>query len=128
MRPARRPARARPCDTRCQEQLALAEFKKRFASWPNAPTGAPPPAGIGAMIELRGDGAVVRELAPGGAGATGGLLVGDRLLAANGEGLEGLRLDQIIARLRGEPGTELEVARQGRPVKLKLRRAVAPVK
>ncbi len=65
-------------------------------------------AGSGALV--------VREVAEGRAGDLAGLLPGDEVLTVQGEHVGELSADQVRERLRGSPGTpvDLTVARNGR--------------
>jgi putative serine protease PepD len=70
---------------------------------------------------------VVRTLTPGSAAEKGGLRVDDRVVAVDGEALEGA--DSLIARIRAlRPGTEvtLTVARDGSKTDLRITLGTRP--
>ena len=73
--------------------------------------------GIGVEVRAAPDGFVVARIIPNGPAYFAGLSVGDRLLAANGESISGLTLDELALRLRGPRGEPiaLSVLRQGWP-------------
>ena len=78
--------------------------------------------GIGVQIE-RKDGQVV-VIAPisGTPGERAGILRGDRVVAVDGESMRGVTLDKVVEKMRGKPGTPVEVGfeREGvsEPIKL----------
>ena len=83
--------------------------------------------GIG--LDLQARGGVVTVVAPvaGSPAAAAGLQPGDQLLRVDGRPVAGLLLDDVVARIRGEPGTavRLTVATAGHRVRaLRLTRAV----
>ncbi len=68
-------------------------------------------AGVGAVIRYhkKHDRVVIVEPYEGMPALEGGLQAGDILLSIDGEDLKGLPVDEVSARLRGEPGTTLLV-------------------
>lgn len=65
--------------------------------------------GIGVAIEQVADIVVVREVIAGGPAAKAGLQRGDRLLAIDGERVRGRPLVEIVDRIRGAAGTEVDL-------------------
>ncbi|HEY8376645.1 MAG TPA: S41 family peptidase [Nannocystis sp.] len=65
--------------------------------------------GIGVMIEQIADVVVVRDVIAGGPAAKAGLQRGDRLLAIDGVPIKGRPLVEIVDRLRGKAGTEVDL-------------------
>lgn len=61
---------------------------------------------------------------PPGPSADQGLVVGDRIIAIDGETVHGLVLQEIVERLRGRPGSfvEIDVARDGEVTSLRVER------
>ena len=61
---------------------------------------------------------------PPGPSADRGLAVGDRIIAIDGETVHGLVLEEIVERLRGRPGSvvEIDVARDGEVTTLRVER------
>jgi len=61
----------------------------------------------------------------GGPAARAGLREGDRIITLEGEPVRGLNLDEVVARLRGPIGSEveLEIVRDGEAITLRVRRA-----
>jgi len=67
----------------------------------------------------------VLEAPAEGPAAHAGLRAGDRIITLEGEPVRGLSLDEIVERLRGPIGSEIEieVVRDGEPITLRVRRA-----
>ncbi len=61
--------------------------------------------GLGMSITTEEGAPVVLQVFPGTPAERAGIKAGDILLEADGEGLIGMPLDKVTARLRGEPGT-----------------------
>jgi carboxyl-terminal processing protease len=84
--------------------------------------------GVGMEVLGVGDSVWVVEVIPGTPSAAAGMRRGDRLLRVAGQSIAGLRVDSVVARLRGEAGTavRVEVERVGaaEPVVTSLTRAV----
>jgi hypothetical protein len=68
--------------------------------------------GIGATLQLSGDGIVLRDIFPGDPASRAGLRAGDRLLGIDGEPTAAMSLADALQRLRGEAGTSVGVAAQ----------------
>lgn len=87
--------------------------------------------GIGVQIERREGDIVVIAPISGTPGERAGILRGDRILSVNGESMRGRPLDDVVSRMRGKPGTPVDVAfgRQGRdePLDLTIIREVIKV-
>ena len=83
--------------------------------------------GVGMMVENQEGTAVVARVFPNTPSEHAGLQVGDRIVSVDGESTEGLELEAVTARLKGEPGTEVSVGvvRRGvpRPIEVELTRA-----
>ena len=73
-------------------------------------------AGIGVEVSTRDGWLTILSVFDGGPAAKGGLLPGDRFLAIEGEEARDLRLYDAVRRIRGEPGTTVNVTirREGR--------------
>ena len=65
--------------------------------------------GLGMQITRVRDTTVVTRVFPGSPAARAGVRAGDRIVAANGDPLIGLALDQVTSRLIGQPGTGVAV-------------------
>lgn len=65
--------------------------------------------GIGVKIEQIADVVVVRDVIAGGPAEKAGLQRGDRLLAIDGESNKGRPLVEIVDRIRGKAGTEVDL-------------------
>ncbi len=65
--------------------------------------------GIGVEVIGTGEALRVVGVVPGGPAALAGLQVGDRILAVDGQPVEGLSLEQAIALVRGERGTAVRL-------------------
>ncbi|MES2018504.1 MAG: S41 family peptidase [Pseudomonadota bacterium] len=83
--------------------------------------------GIGVEVEIDAGAIRIQALSPGGAADVGGILPGDIIIAVDGEPVTGLQSNNIGKRMRGAPGTgvQLEVSRAGvrEPIKVQLVRA-----
>jgi len=89
---------------------------------PLLPEGCvPPPAGLrlGVYMESADGVVLVRQVAPGSAGAAAGIRPGDRLLQVNGEPMEraGQVIRRVAAQAAGEP-LRLTLEREGRILEL----------
>jgi len=82
--------------------------------------------GVGVMIEMVADVLVVRDVVPGGAAEAAGLQRGDRILGIDGQRIAGQELAEIVGRIRGPAGTEVElfVQRDTEEWEQKLRRDI----
>ncbi len=66
--------------------------------------------GIGAEVrELDGDRVIIMDLNPDGGAREAGILPGDRIVEVDGEDMEDSGIRSIVDRLRGEPGTSVEL-------------------
>ena len=65
--------------------------------------------GVGLEIVGRGDWVTVVNPLPGTPGTRAGIRAGDRFYEVAGESAEGWTADKAVERLRGQPGTEVEV-------------------
>lgn len=87
--------------------------------------------GIGVTIERRDDALLVVSVLPGTPAEAAGLQPGDRLLAADGQSLEGATTEQAVNRIRGKPDTDVrvKVSRAGlsSPLEFTLKRAAIDV-
>ena len=85
--------------------------------------------GIGVEINLLADVVVVRHALAGGPAAAAGLKPGDRILAIDGASVKGLALTDVVAKIRGEAGTtvDLFVQRDTDEWHEKLVRATIPI-
>ncbi len=83
--------------------------------------------GIGVEVEIEGGSIRVQALSQGGAAERGGIRPGDVIIAVDGAPVTGLLANGIGKRIRGAPGTavDLELSRPGvrEPVKVRLVRA-----
>lgn len=66
-----------------------------------------PQAGLGALVECEPDGIRLVSCLPGHAGALSGLKVGDRIIAINGEAVNGCNESWAVRQLRGKIGTKV---------------------
>ena len=85
-----------------------------------------PRGGIHARMGYSEEGGLrVVDAPEGGPAARAGLRVGDRIITLEGEPVRGLSLEEIVERLRGPVGTEieLEIVRDGEAITLRVRRA-----
>ena len=80
----------------------------------------PERAGLGIGLRLREGRFMVEQLAPGGAAEKAGVEVGDQIVAIDGAQLDGLTLDDAVARIQGKAGSKakLELRRDDRAVRL----------
>lgn len=103
-------------------------LQDRLASPQAPPVAAPlPPAGLGIVLGADKNEWVVKEVLPG---STSGLEPGDVVVAVGGEALGGLTLSEVVVRLRGDAGSEVELSilRRRRPMTLRAARTVIPPK
>lgn len=88
-------------------------------------------AGVGMLIEAQAGGAVVRRVFPNTPAERIGAMAGDRVIAVDGESVEGWPLAQISNALKGEPGTQVDVlfSRFGvrEPIAVSITRAVVRI-
>ncbi|MEZ4448511.1 MAG: S41 family peptidase [Nannocystaceae bacterium] len=63
--------------------------------------------GVGVMIEHVADVVVIRDVIPGGPAQKAGLRRGDRILGIDGARVQEMGLPEVVARIRGEAGTEV---------------------
>ncbi len=88
--------------------------------------------GIGSLIRVKGDYAVLTQIYKGFPADLAELKAGDILKSINGESLKGLSITKISEKLKGDPNTEvtLTIERQGADIEKKLTRkrvAIPPV-
>lgn len=69
-------------------------------------------AGIGAIIQQRGDTVLIAQPYEQMPAADAGLKIGDRILAVDGESMIGKTTSQVSEKLRGQPNTTLQVTVQ----------------
>jgi C-terminal processing protease CtpA/Prc len=65
--------------------------------------------GIGVELTMEAAGARVVRILPGSGAKAAGLSVDDTILEVSGVSTRGLNLAEVVAALRGEPGTTVEV-------------------
>ena len=72
-------------------------------------------AGIGAVLMLGRGGVYIRDVMPGQGAAAQGLRHGDKIVSVDGEDVDGLELDQVVSKIRGEEGegVSLDIERPG---------------
>ena len=82
--------------------------------------------GIGALIRKKGDYVIIAEPYKGSPADEAGFKVGDKIVAINGESMQGAKVEDISKRLRGEPNTVVKVTIErlidGTTVEHKIRR------
>ncbi len=80
--------------------------------------------GVGIRIGRRGGRILVLACVAGSNAAGAGLQAGDRLLEVDGLPVEGMTVSRVIGRLRGEPGTvvEIRIDRTDAPLRIERRR------
>ena len=66
--------------------------------------------GIGVQIERRDGQVVVIAPIAGTPGARAGILRGDRVVEVDGESMRGQSIDRVVGKMRGKPGTPVDVA------------------
>lgn len=81
--------------------------------------------GLGIVIHMPADRVAVSKVYANTPAEKGGIQVGDKILAINGQSTEALTLDEAMGRLRGDPGSPVKLAleRAGKPLDLPLVRA-----
>lgn len=87
--------------------------------------GGVPRGGIHARMGYSEEGGLrVVDAPDGGPAARAGLRVDDRIITLEGEPVGSLNLDEIVERLRGPVGSEieLEIVREGEAITLRVRR------
>ena len=81
-------------------------------------------SGVGLVVAMANGRAEIRNPVDGGPAARAGVLAGDVLTDIDGSTVQGLSIEQILAKLRGTAGSEvrLRVARQGQanPIEFKV--------
>jgi len=65
--------------------------------------------GIGVEVEMREETLTVVAPLVGSPGERAGLLRGDRIVGVDGESIEGLSITESVSRLKGVPGTSVEI-------------------
>ncbi|MFO8174280.1 MAG: S41 family peptidase, partial [Longimicrobiales bacterium] len=65
--------------------------------------------GVGLEVVQRDGWVTVVTPLPGSPGTRAGIRAGDQIVAVNGESVEGWDQDDVVAELRGEPGTDVSV-------------------
>ncbi len=65
--------------------------------------------GIGASLYFDGEKYIFPEVYKGLAAYSSGILPGDELIKVNGESIEGLSLEEIVSKVKGEAGTEVNI-------------------
>jgi carboxyl-terminal processing protease len=73
--------------------------------------------GIGSLIRKSGDSVIIAEPYEGFPAANAGIRAGDVLLQVDGTPVEGMAIQSVSERLKGQPGTELKlvISRMGDP-------------
>ena len=88
-------------------------------------------AGVGLEIVRQGDWITVMSALPGTPGERAGIRAGDRIVEVDGESARGWNDDLAVNKLRGDPGTQVDVTIErpgiGRPIPFTLERAVVQV-
>jgi hypothetical protein len=81
-------------------------------------------SGVGAVIDVQHGVLVVTGIVKGGAGLAAGLRVKDNILDVDGSSVSGLTLEEAADRIRGGPGTwvELRIERNGQEMTLSIER------
>jgi C-terminal processing protease CtpA/Prc len=69
--------------------------------------------GVGVVLQTTPTGPEIAELVAGGPAASAGIHVGDRVLAVNGESVDGKSLATVVASLRGKNGSSVVVRVRG---------------
>ncbi len=65
--------------------------------------------GIGAVVSVVDGQITISKPIAGGPAEKAGIVVGDQVLEVDGESTEGLSLDQVVAKMRGDEGTEVRL-------------------
>lgn len=80
--------------------------------------------GVGMVLSGRDGPVTVAEVNEGGPAARGGVLAGDQILAVDGTPTAGMKLDEVVRRIRGPAGSAvvLQLQRGGQAFSLTLRR------
>ncbi len=65
--------------------------------------------GIGALIRKKGDYVIIAEPYKGSPADENGLKIGDKIVAIDGEDMQGAKVEDISKRLRGKPNTTVKV-------------------
>ncbi len=69
--------------------------------------------GIGVVLGKKDNDFVVVAPMKGTPGDEAGIKAGDKILAVDGTGVEGLQLEDVVAKIRGKQGTEVEIKLAG---------------
>lgn len=81
--------------------------------------------GVGIEVEPAADGLIVMNVTPESPAGRAGLEVDDRLVAIDGESIEGLSFAQVRERVRGEPATVVEISIQREGISIPLKFSMA---
>jgi len=86
-------------------------------------------AGIGAAVGRRAGRLLVLEVFPGSGAAQAGVQAEDEILSVDGGSVAESSVSAVVARLRGEPGTQVRVGlrREGRDLERTIQRSVVQV-
>jgi len=71
-------------------------------------------SGIGVSVDARGDGTVIISVVDGSPADQAGLRAGDAIVAVDGVRVERSSVEELVRRVRGEPGTAVELTIKGR--------------
>ena len=101
------------------EYLSAEEYQALLASMSGPVIG-----GIGVTSTATGQGLEVQEVLEGGAAQAAGMQAGDILIAVDGQSIVGLTAEEASALIRGEAGTQVQIAylRAGRRLSATLTR------
>lgn len=89
--------------------------------------------GIGIEFNMQKDTVIVIATIAGGPSETAGIMAGDRIIKVNGENIAGIKMtnDEIVKRLKGKKGTEVNVTVHRKSAKeelnYKLKRGTIPI-
>lgn len=82
--------------------------------------------GIGSLIRKKGDYVIIAEPYKGSPADAAGLKIGDKIVAIDGKDIRGWKIEDVSAKLRGEPNTTVSLTVQrlisGKQETLKIRR------
>lgn len=65
--------------------------------------------GVGVEVESKGERIIVISPIEGGPAERAGILIGDRIVAVDGEPTRGQSIDKLVRKMRGAPGSKVEV-------------------